>query len=355
MAMAVSRPGREVLLPAPWYFNHQMALAMHGVRAVPLPCRAADGFLPDPERAAALVGARTRALVLVTPNNPTGAVYPPAVIGRFAELCRARGPGWCWTRPTATSCPPNRTRRTPCSAGRLGGTSWCSSTPSRRRTASPGHRVGAIVGARVSRRVDEGGGQHADLSAAPGASRAGLGASGAARMAGRQPRHYGRRGRRPSGAFLRRARRNGGSTRSAPISPRCACRTERRIGWRRRSGWRRNAGCWPSRAASSVRAGSGTSGSPSPTRGRTPSRKCLGGLRAGSPARPLPVVPGVGRATARSSEGTKPALLRCALLNRGRRGRAWRGAGHAGVGCGIAVADRVQRQPLSSFSTSPAR
>ena len=87
----VAAPADEVLLPAPWFFNHEMALALRGVRAVPLPCRAADGFLPDPERAAALVGPRTRAIVLVTPNNPTGAVMPPALIGRFAELCRARG------------------------------------------------------------------------------------------------------------------------------------------------------------------------------------------------------------------------------------------------------------------------
>jgi aspartate/methionine/tyrosine aminotransferase len=92
LAMTVlAAPGDEVLLPAPWFFNHEMALALRGVRAVSLPCRAADGFLPDPERAAALVGPRTRAIVLVSPNNPTGAVMPPALIGRFAELCRARG------------------------------------------------------------------------------------------------------------------------------------------------------------------------------------------------------------------------------------------------------------------------
>jgi aspartate/methionine/tyrosine aminotransferase len=92
LAMTVcAAPGDEVLLPAPWFFNHEMALALRGVRAVPLPCRAADGFLPDPERAAALVGPRTRALVLVTPNNPTGAVMPPELVERFAGLCRERG------------------------------------------------------------------------------------------------------------------------------------------------------------------------------------------------------------------------------------------------------------------------
>lgn len=87
----VAAPGDAVMLPAPWYFNHRMALAMRGVEAVPLPCRAEDGFVPDPERAAALLTPAVRAIVLVTPNNPTGAVYPPAVIEAFAALARARG------------------------------------------------------------------------------------------------------------------------------------------------------------------------------------------------------------------------------------------------------------------------
>ena len=92
LAMAVlAAPGDEVLLPTPWFFNHEMALALRGVRAVPLPCRAADGYLPDPARAATLIGPRTRAIALVTPNNPTGAVMPPELIGRFADLCRERG------------------------------------------------------------------------------------------------------------------------------------------------------------------------------------------------------------------------------------------------------------------------
>jgi aspartate/methionine/tyrosine aminotransferase len=68
-----------------------MALTMQGLEALPLPCRAEDGFVPDPGRAAALLTPRTRAVVLISPNNPTGAVYPPEVIARFAELCRQRG------------------------------------------------------------------------------------------------------------------------------------------------------------------------------------------------------------------------------------------------------------------------
>jgi aspartate/methionine/tyrosine aminotransferase len=90
-ATAAAAPGEAVMLPAPWYFNHHMALTMHGIGTVPLPCRAEDGFVPDPDRAAALLTPAVRAIVLVTPNNPTGAIYPPALIARFAALCRARG------------------------------------------------------------------------------------------------------------------------------------------------------------------------------------------------------------------------------------------------------------------------
>lgn len=90
-ALAVARAGDAVLLPAPWYFNHEMALTMLGITARPLPCPADSGFVPDPDEAARLIDHRVRAIVLVTPNNPTGAIYPQATIATFAELCRARG------------------------------------------------------------------------------------------------------------------------------------------------------------------------------------------------------------------------------------------------------------------------
>jgi aspartate/methionine/tyrosine aminotransferase len=88
---AITAPGDAVLLPAPWFFNHPMALALRGVVSQPLPCDAGNGLLPDPDRAAALIDARTRAIVLVTPNNPTGAIMPPSLVARFAALCRDRG------------------------------------------------------------------------------------------------------------------------------------------------------------------------------------------------------------------------------------------------------------------------
>jgi aspartate/methionine/tyrosine aminotransferase len=90
-ALLVAQAGEAVLLPTPWYFNHEMSLAMLGIEARPLPCRPEQGFIPDPDEAAALIDGRVRALVLVTPNNPTGAVYPPETIARFGSLCRERG------------------------------------------------------------------------------------------------------------------------------------------------------------------------------------------------------------------------------------------------------------------------
>lgn len=92
MAMTtLAGPGATVLLPTPWYFNHAMALDMLGIAARALPCRAEDGFVPDPDVAVGLIDASVRAIVLVTPNNPTGAIYPAETIHRFAALCRARG------------------------------------------------------------------------------------------------------------------------------------------------------------------------------------------------------------------------------------------------------------------------
>lgn len=89
--MALAQAGDNILLPTPWYFNHEMTATMLGIEARPLPCAPDAGFVPDVGEAERSIDERTRALVLVTPNNPTGAVYPPATIQAFAELCARRG------------------------------------------------------------------------------------------------------------------------------------------------------------------------------------------------------------------------------------------------------------------------
>lgn len=81
--------GDDVILPTPWYFNHKMWLDMQGIVTRPLSC--GPDMLPDPERAEAMIGPRTRAIVLVTPNNPSGAEYPAELVGRFFDLCQRRG------------------------------------------------------------------------------------------------------------------------------------------------------------------------------------------------------------------------------------------------------------------------
>ncbi|GJE35173.1 aminotransferase [Methylobacterium oxalidis] len=91
VTLAIAQRGDAILLPMPWYWNHKMTLDMLGVEARPLPCAEAEGFVPDVEAARTLISERVRALVLVTPNNPTGAVYPPATIAAFRDLCREHG------------------------------------------------------------------------------------------------------------------------------------------------------------------------------------------------------------------------------------------------------------------------
>lgn len=81
--------GDEVILPTPWYFNHKMWLDMQGVRAVPLPAGA--GLIPDAARAESLITPQTRAIVLVSPNNPGGVEYPADTLAAFRDLARARG------------------------------------------------------------------------------------------------------------------------------------------------------------------------------------------------------------------------------------------------------------------------
>jgi aspartate/methionine/tyrosine aminotransferase len=89
--MAIAASGDNVILPTPYYFNHAQTLALLGVEARLMPCDPALGFVPEPEDAAALMDGRTRAVVLVTPNNPTGAIYPPETIAAFATMLRRSG------------------------------------------------------------------------------------------------------------------------------------------------------------------------------------------------------------------------------------------------------------------------
>jgi aspartate/methionine/tyrosine aminotransferase len=87
--IAIAGAGDTVLMTNPVYFNQETTLAMLGIGVELVPCDASDGFLPDIDAIASSLKPGVRALALVTPNNPTGSVYPPALLRRIYDLCRA--------------------------------------------------------------------------------------------------------------------------------------------------------------------------------------------------------------------------------------------------------------------------
>ena len=77
---ALIEPGDEVLLPAPDYPLWTAAVVISGGKPVYYPCRPDADFVPDPDEVDRLITPRCKALVLINPNNPTGAVYPREVV-----------------------------------------------------------------------------------------------------------------------------------------------------------------------------------------------------------------------------------------------------------------------------------
>jgi alanine-synthesizing transaminase len=83
---ALLNPGDEVLLPSPDYPLWSAATILNDGRPVYYRCQPENGFLPDPDEIEQLVSSRTRAIVLINPNNPTGAVYPRELIERIVAI-----------------------------------------------------------------------------------------------------------------------------------------------------------------------------------------------------------------------------------------------------------------------------
>jgi alanine-synthesizing transaminase len=88
---ALLNEGDEVLVPSPDYPLWTAAVTLNRGRAVHYPCRPENAFVPDPQELARLLSPRTRAIVLINPNNPTGAVYPRAVLEALARLAETHG------------------------------------------------------------------------------------------------------------------------------------------------------------------------------------------------------------------------------------------------------------------------
>jgi len=86
---AITVPGDEIVLNVPFYFNHEMAIRIAGCVPVCVATDAAFQLRIDALRAA--ITSRTRAIVTVTPNNPSGAVYGEESLRAVNALCRERG------------------------------------------------------------------------------------------------------------------------------------------------------------------------------------------------------------------------------------------------------------------------
>jgi aspartate/methionine/tyrosine aminotransferase len=87
--LAITDPGDEILLPLPFYFNHEMAVVMADCTPVLVPTD--ENYQLRLGLIEQAITARTRAIVTVSPNNPSGAVYPASDLQAVNDLCRARG------------------------------------------------------------------------------------------------------------------------------------------------------------------------------------------------------------------------------------------------------------------------
>ncbi len=143
--LALAGRGDAVVLPTPWYFNHKMTLDMLGIEAVPLPASAADGFVPSARAARALIGPTTRAIVLVSPNNPTGATYPPEVLAAFLALAREAGLALVVDETYRDFLPAGRTRPHELFRGGRWRDALVHLYSFSKSYAVPGHRLGAVV------------------------------------------------------------------------------------------------------------------------------------------------------------------------------------------------------------------
>lgn len=87
--LAVASQGDEIILLSPYYFNHEMAITM--ADCVPVVVPTDDNYQPDITAIEQAITPRSKAIVTVSPNNPTGAVYPAETLQAINDVCRAHG------------------------------------------------------------------------------------------------------------------------------------------------------------------------------------------------------------------------------------------------------------------------
>ena len=83
--------GDEVIVQVPYYFDYDMALEMMGIERIYAPFHETTGGLPDVEEIERLITPRTRAILLVSPSNPTGMVVPPDILDHLFDIAKRHG------------------------------------------------------------------------------------------------------------------------------------------------------------------------------------------------------------------------------------------------------------------------
>jgi len=89
--MSVLDAGDEVLIPDPGWPNYEAIAVLAGARPVRYPLAAHNGFLPDPDEISSRIGARTKAVLLNSPGNPTGAVFSAEIVAAIGALAERTG------------------------------------------------------------------------------------------------------------------------------------------------------------------------------------------------------------------------------------------------------------------------
>lgn len=139
---AIADPGDDVIVPLPYYFNHAMWLEAEGI--TPRFLTPGDDLVPRPSDAAAMINDRTRAILLVSPGNPTGVTIAPDIIDEFAALAASHGIALIidetYRNFRSTEDPPHH---------QFARSDWGDTVVSlhsfSKDLAIPGYRVGAIV------------------------------------------------------------------------------------------------------------------------------------------------------------------------------------------------------------------
>jgi len=141
--MAVAGAGDAVLMTTPCYFNHESTLSMLGIGTRFVECPPENGFLPEIDAIRAALTPDVRAFAIVSPNNPTGCIYPPALLDEILNVCIAAGV-WLIVDETYRDFAPDSGRhrllsRPDCREGLIQLYSFSKSF------CIPGHRLGAVL------------------------------------------------------------------------------------------------------------------------------------------------------------------------------------------------------------------